>query len=60
MAFAPSIAEQIYAELRGDLISCRIRPGERLRTNDLGQRFGASLSAIREALVRLAADDGVA
>jgi DNA-binding GntR family transcriptional regulator len=51
-----SITEHIYAVLRADLISCRIRPGERLRTNELGKRFNASLGAVREALVRLAGD----
>lgn len=56
MRFAPSISERIYAELRKDLIDCRMRPGDRLRTNELAARFGASLSAVREALVRLAAE----
>jgi GntR family transcriptional regulator, carbon starvation induced regulator len=51
-----SITEQVYVNLRADLIACRVRPGSKLRTVDLSKRFGVSLSAVREALTRLSAD----
>jgi DNA-binding GntR family transcriptional regulator len=51
-----SITEQVYVSLRSDLISCRVKPGSKLRTVELSKRFGVSLSAVREALARLSAD----
>jgi DNA-binding GntR family transcriptional regulator len=51
-----SITEQVYVVLRADLINCRIRPGAKLRTNELSKRFAVSLSSVREALARLSAD----
>jgi GntR family transcriptional regulator, carbon starvation induced regulator len=51
-----SITEQVYVTLRSELVTCRLRPGEKLRTNELSKRFGVSLSAVREALARLTAD----
>lgn len=56
MASMRSITEQVYLELRSDLIACRIQPGSKLRTLELSKRFGVSLSAVREALSRLSAD----
>jgi DNA-binding GntR family transcriptional regulator len=53
---ARSITEQIYRQLKLELLQCRLKPGERLRTNELSARFGVSLSGIREALSRLSAD----
>lgn len=55
-----SITEHIYNELRADLIACRLRPGERLHTSELRERFGVSLSGVREALSRLASEGLVA
>jgi DNA-binding GntR family transcriptional regulator len=57
MIAARSITEQIYRQLREELLSCRLRPGERLRTNELSVRFGVSLSGVREALSRLSAEN---
>jgi DNA-binding GntR family transcriptional regulator len=51
-----SITEHVYNELRAELISCKLRPGERLRTNDLAVRFSVSLSGVREALSRLVSE----
>lgn len=53
---ARSITEQVYNEVRADLIRCTLKPGERLATNLLSQRFGVSLSAVREALSRLVSE----
>lgn len=56
MVQSRSITEHIYNELRADLIACRLKPGERLRTSELSTRFGVSLSGVREALSRLVSE----
>jgi DNA-binding GntR family transcriptional regulator len=45
--------EQVYAELRADILSGRLVPGARLPFADLSARYRSSLSAIREGLQRL-------
>ena len=45
---------EIYDQIRADILSTRIAPGTRLKVNPLCQRFGVSLSVVREALTRLA------
>jgi DNA-binding GntR family transcriptional regulator len=52
-----SLAVDVYAELRSDIFNRRIAPGDRLRPTELGQRFGVSISVLREALGLLAAQD---
>jgi DNA-binding GntR family transcriptional regulator len=51
-----SLTEHIYNELRAELISCALKPGERLRTSELSTRFSVSLSGVREALSRLVSE----
>jgi DNA-binding GntR family transcriptional regulator len=48
--------EEVYEELRHQLLDLNgaFEPGQRLKLLDLAQRFDASLSVIREALIRLA------
>jgi DNA-binding GntR family transcriptional regulator len=48
----------IYAQLRQDIVTLRLRPGERLSENELALRFGTSRAPVREALIRLV-DDGL-
>src|SRR4051794_8168118 len=48
--------ESAYAELRADLLACRLLPGAKLNIVDLTTRHGVSLGAVREALSRLAAE----
>jgi len=50
-----SLAVDVYARLRTDIFSRRFAPGERLKPVELGERFGVSLSVLREALGLLAA-----
>lgn len=57
MQRARSITEHVYGQLRSELILCRLRPGARLRTNELSARFGVSLSGVREALSRLVSEN---
>ena len=51
-----SLTQAAYERLRADLLACRLRPGERLRINVLCDLTGFNLSAVREALARLAAE----
>ncbi|MFD7446747.1 GntR family transcriptional regulator [Streptomyces sp. NPDC059909] len=46
--------EEVYDDIRSDLLNGTFEPGQRLKLAGLGQRFGVSLSVIREALTRLA------
>jgi DNA-binding GntR family transcriptional regulator len=46
----------IWALLRREIVTLRLRPGERLSENELAERFGTSRAPAREALIRLAED----
>ena len=46
----------IYGLLRHEIVTLRLRPGERLTENDLAARFGTSRAPVREALIRLVED----
>ncbi|HZZ48126.1 MAG TPA: GntR family transcriptional regulator [Pseudonocardia sp.] len=50
-------AEQVYDQLYAELLNLNgsYQPGQQLKSMELAARFGASLSVIREALTRLAA-----
>jgi DNA-binding GntR family transcriptional regulator len=45
--------EQVYGQLRADILTGRLRPGARLPFAELAERYGGSMSAIREGLQRL-------
>ncbi|HEV3357918.1 MAG TPA: GntR family transcriptional regulator [Pseudonocardiaceae bacterium] len=49
--------EEVYAVLRADLLKGAFSPGQKLRVVELGERFAASQSVIREALLRLTEQD---
>ena len=51
-----SNTEGTYERLRADLLSCRLKPGERLSINKLCVEFAVSLGAVREALSRLTSE----
>jgi len=51
-----SLTQEAYERLRSDLLACRLKPGERLRINELGARLAVSAGAVREALSRLTAE----
>jgi DNA-binding GntR family transcriptional regulator len=46
----------VLAQLRSDIIACRLMPDERLRVEALRERYGMGISPIREALMRLEAE----
>ena len=48
--------EGTYERLRADLLSCRLKPGERLSINKLCVELAVSLGAVREALSRLTSE----
>ncbi|MDO4919884.1 GntR family transcriptional regulator [Kocuria sp.] len=48
--------ERAYRELRADIVSWRLLPGQVLGEVDLSQRLGISRTPVREALSRLTAD----
>jgi DNA-binding GntR family transcriptional regulator len=50
---AKTLNAEVHAELRADILAGRLLPGQRLKLNELGARFGVSLSVVREALIRL-------
>jgi DNA-binding GntR family transcriptional regulator len=49
-----SLAVDVYDQLRADIFDRRFTPGERLKPAELGERFGVSISVMREALGLLA------
>jgi DNA-binding GntR family transcriptional regulator len=56
LKISPSLTEQAYHDIRGDLLACRIAPGERLKISEMAGQRGVSPGAIREALARLSSD----
>jgi DNA-binding GntR family transcriptional regulator len=46
--------EQVYAQLRADILAGRLKPGTKLRFADLTERYDCSTSVVREGLTRLA------
>ena len=50
---AKLMRHRIFDELREDIMSCDLQPGEELREGALAQKYGVSKSPIRDALQRL-------
>ncbi len=48
-----SLGEAAYRRLRGDIIACRLAPGQRLTEKQLAADTGFSLAPLRDALTRL-------
>jgi DNA-binding GntR family transcriptional regulator len=48
-----SLGEAAYRRLRGDIVSCRLAPGQRLTERSLVESTGYGVSPIRDALTRL-------
>ncbi len=48
-----SLNEAAYDRLRGDIIACRLVPGQRLTEKQLAADLGFSIAPLRDALIRL-------
>jgi GntR family transcriptional regulator, carbon starvation induced regulator len=53
---AQTLNASVLAQMRADIIACRLLPNERLRVETLRERYGMGTSPIREALMRLEAE----
>jgi DNA-binding GntR family transcriptional regulator len=53
---AGSLTEVVYRALRSDILSCRIRPGSKIKIKDEADRLEASAGAVRESLARLSSE----
>jgi DNA-binding GntR family transcriptional regulator len=47
------LRDNIYDNLRSDILMCRIAPGDDMREQDLAVRYAVSRQPVREALLRL-------
>jgi GntR family transcriptional regulator, rspAB operon transcriptional repressor len=47
------LREQIYEQLRADIVNCDLPPGSEVREGELALRFGVSKSPVRDALMHL-------
>jgi DNA-binding GntR family transcriptional regulator len=56
MSVNGSLTEDIYGQIREDLIACKLPPGQRLKTKALCNAHDVSLGVVREALSRLTAE----
>ena len=52
----PSVGESAYRQIRTDIIFGRLAPGQKLRLDRLKERYGASVSTLREILNRLSSE----
>jgi DNA-binding GntR family transcriptional regulator len=52
-----TIASDVFDRLRRDILEGTLEPGTRMRFKDLRARYRSGLSPLREALMRLVADD---
>ena len=49
-------AGDVQNRMRSDILSCVLRPGDKLRFEALKDRYEVSFSTLREALARLSAE----
>lgn len=56
MPSARTLIEHAYAQLRDDIVTGALVPGEKLRVEHLKARYGVSAGTLREAITRLASD----
>lgn len=50
---ANTLVNDIARQIQAEILSAQLQPGEKLRAARLSERFGVSLSVVREALTRL-------
>ncbi len=54
---APLIRTSIYERIRSEILSCELKPGSVVQERDLAERYAVSKSPIRDALLRLEAQN---
>src|SRR5207237_1617881 len=47
------LRDNVYENLRSDILNCRLAPGDDMREQDLAERYAVSRQPVREALLRL-------
>lgn len=47
------LRDQVYEELRADILACRLAPNDVITENQVAERYAVSRSPVREALTRL-------
>src|SRR5471032_2452798 len=52
-AAANPLAEQVYQQLKSDIFSFRLSPGDRFSENGIAQHYGVSRTPMRDGLFRL-------
>jgi DNA-binding GntR family transcriptional regulator len=52
-AAANPLAEQVYQQLKNDIFSFRLFPGDRFSENGIAQHYGVSRTPMRDGLFRL-------
>ena len=55
----PQLSDEVAAHLRGLIMSGRMRPGERVRLEEMAEQLGVSITPVREALLTLRGEDMV-
>lgn len=53
---ADSKSDHVFAQLKQDILDGTLRPGQSLRAAEVGERFVASRTPVRQAFLRLAAE----
>ena len=48
------LRDNVYENLRTDILTCRLAPGDDMREQELAERYAVSRQPVREALLRLA------
>jgi GntR family transcriptional regulator, rspAB operon transcriptional repressor len=48
------LRDNVYENLRADILACRLAPGDDMREQELAERYAVSRQPVREALLRLA------
>jgi GntR family transcriptional regulator, carbon starvation induced regulator len=51
-----TLAGTVYQAIRRDILTCKLLPGQPLRSDMMKLEYGASISTIREAIARLASE----
>lgn len=50
----PSLSDQMYEAIKGDIMACKLQPGQQIAQNQLADTYHSGLTPVREALQRLA------